>query len=173
MSTLDPFAPSEVKNMNVVGIVEAMDAAVYEIFNSASAALTSIEVADYDRLVDAADRVSGYAAVIYAGPTLDLPHSDSPAYKIEFSTEGLDFATITNHALRDIIRLYVNGWIQWSRSASADRASNYYEADYTRFTQLMVSINEMLKAYGAVEAPIDAPAHSFYERSTQTGAAGA
>lgn len=172
MSTLNPFDPSEVKNMNVVGIVEAMDAAVYEIFNSASAALTSIEAADYTRIVDAAARVSKYAEVIYAGPTLDLPHSDSPAYAIEFSTEGLDFATMQNHALRDITRLYVNGWVSWSRSASADRASNYYEADYNRFTQLMVSITEMLKAYGDMQTPADAPAHSRYERSTQSPQAG-
>ena len=171
MATLDPFSPSEVKNMNVVGIVEAMDAAVYEIMNSGSASLTSIELADYTRIVDGAARISKYAAVIYDGKTLDLPHSNDPAYKIEYSTEGMDFADIKNHGLRDIIRLYVNGWVDWSRSASADRPSNYYSADYNRFLNLMSSITDMLAAYDAGGEPMDAPAHSSYEEAKHASGA--
>jgi hypothetical protein len=163
MATLDPFSPSAVKNMNVVGIVEMMDAAVYEIMNSGSASLTSIELADYERIVAAAAKISNYAAVIYDGNTLDLPHSNDPAYTIEYSTEGMDFGDMKNHGLRDIIRLYVNGWVDWSRSASADRPSNYYPADYNRFVNLMDSINNMLSAYDAGGVPQDAPAHSSYE----------
>lgn len=171
MATLDPFSPSEVKNMNVVGIVEAMDGAVYEIMNSGSASLTSTELADYNRIVDSAARISSYAAVIYEGNTLDLPHSNDPAYEIEYTTQGMDFADIKNHGLRDIIRLYVNGWVDWSRSASADRPSNYYAADYNRFVNLMVSINDMLAAYDVGGAPQDSPAHSSYEMAKNSSGA--
>lgn len=160
---VDPWSPTSCRNMDVVGIVERWDKYTYEIMTSMSGTLNSIDEFDLERIQSYNKALRTYASVIFKSNRMDLPHTTPNMYNIQYLTQGLNFDDIKNKALRDIIRLYVNGWNQWSRSESADRSNGYEEFDYNRFLLIMDRIEGFIQSYIDEALPLDLPESSTFE----------
>jgi len=160
---LDPWVPNSVSNLNIPGIVERCDRLVYEMLESESARLNDI-LPDYiTRFQANGAGLRIYVDVIYGMKPLDLPHSYEAMYPIHYATQGVDYDAIKNPSIRDLSRLIVNGWVQWTRSESADRSNGLYEADYLRWVRILDAYDAQLKAYVIEATPMDTPATSTYE----------
>jgi len=159
----DPWEPKNCSNLNVPGIVERLDRTVYELLESESAHLNDMTADDLKRAQDNSTALRLYVDVIYKMKPLDLPHSFEAMYPIHYSTEGYDYNAVKNRIIRDLSRLMVNAWVQWTRSESADRSNGLYEADYNRWIRILDAYDVMLAEYAAEGTPIDTPANSSYE----------
>jgi hypothetical protein len=159
----DPWVPTNVSNMNIPGIVERMDRMTYEMLESEAAKLNDIPSFDIKRIQDQSAALQGYVKTIYESAPLDLPHSYEAMYPIHYATQGYDYDATKNKAIRDLARYLVNGWVQWSRSESADRSNGLYPADYNRFVALMATFDNLIDAYIKQYTPLDTPAQSQYE----------
>ena len=164
MSTItnEPWSPDSVRNMDVVGIVERWDKYAYELFTSESATLNSINQYDMDRILQYNAALRTYVDTINDSVMMDLPHSTPAMYNIKYLTQGLEYDNVKNKAIRDLIRLYVNGWLQWSRSESADKSNGFYDFDYNRFVLIMDRIDQFIAAYIEQATPQDQPESSNY-----------
>ena len=166
-----PHEPTGIKNMDIVGVVERMDRAVYDMGNNNSAETTILLMDDAFRIRDQALVIIGYAAAINEQNHMDTPHSKTP-YTIRWTTvEPLyNFDAIKNELIRDITRYYISGWEQLTRSDSADVSNKWTPNDYGRFEQAMLRVLTTIEGYiAAVEdgtLPEDIPQMSNYERST-------
>ena len=160
---LDPWVPNSVSNLNIPGIVERCDRSVYEMLESESARLNDILPDDITRFQANGQGLRTYVEVIYSMKPLDLPHSYEAMYPIHYATQGVDYDAIKNPSIRDLSRLLVNAWVQWTRSESADRSNGLYEADYNRWTRIIDAYDAQLKAYVIEATPMDTPATSSYE----------
>ena len=159
----DPWVPNSVSNLNIPGIVERCDRAVYEMLESESARLNDIVPADIERFQANGEGLRTYVDVIYSMDVLDLPHSYEAMYPIHYATQGVDYDGVKNKSIRDLTRLLVNAWVQWTRSESADRSNALYESDYNRWVKILDAYDGMLKAYVIEATPMDTPASSSYE----------
>ena len=160
---LDPWVPNSVSNLNIPGIVERCDRLVYEMLESESARLNDILADDLQRFGDNGKSLRLYVDVIYGMAPMDLPHSYEAMYPIHYATQGVDYDAIKCPSIRDLSRLIVNGWVQWTRSESADRSNGLYEADYLRWIRIITAYDNMIAAYIKEGTPIDTPATSSYE----------
>jgi hypothetical protein len=166
---LDPWEPTAVSNLNVPGIVERLDRMVYEMLEGESAHLNDLLPDDIKRLIQNSAAIQTYVKVIFEGTALDLPHSYEAMYPIHYATKGYDYDAVKNKSLRDLTRLLVNAWVQWSRSESADRSNALYEDDYIRFVRIMEAYDNMIAAYVTEATPLDTPASSQYEIISNAG----
>jgi hypothetical protein len=163
----DVWTPDAVRNMDVVGIVERIDRIIYELMESESSNLNSLEDEDMTRVTEYNSSLRTYASVVNSSTRLDLPHSYPSMYDIKYVTKGVDYAGTKNRIIRDLVRLYSNAMVHWSRSESADKSNKFYEKDYVRFLKIMDRIDGYLTAYVAEATPLDLPESSAFEdRST-------
>ena len=166
MSLTNPFEPAEVRNMDVVGIVERLDRSAFDVMEFESASLNEVTEYDLGRIRQYNAVLRTYASVINSSIDMDLPHSYPHMYQIKYITTNLDFENVKNKVLRDVVRLYANAWVQWSRSESADRSNGWMAADYERFIIIMDRMDAYLAEYAQASLPIDLPHSTTYEMST-------
>jgi len=162
----NPWSPSEVRNMDICGLVERIDRVIYETMTSESAALNELNSFDVQRQMDYSMALRTYASTMNSASVMDLPHSYPHMYKIHYVTESVDIEDIKNKGLRDIIRFYVNAMVQLSRSESADKSNAFHPADYGRFLLIMDRIDQYISSYLQSTLPLDFPKSSDYEKAS-------
>ena len=160
---LDPWQPNSVSNMNVPGIVERCDRLVYEMLESESARLNDILEDDLTRFKENGEALILYVETIYKLKPMDLPHSYEAMYPIHYATQDVDYDAVKCPSIRDLARLLVNAWVQWTRSETADKSNGLYEADYNRWVRIMEAYMSMIDSYIEQAHPLDTPATSSYE----------
>ena len=160
------WEPDHVRNMDVVGIVERIDRTIYELMESESSELNSLEEYDVKRVLDYNTALRTYADVINAANRMDLPHSYPQMYAIKYITQGVDYNGTKNRIIRDLVRYYANAMVQWSRSESADKSNGFYDADYNRFILIMDRIDGYMESYIKEATPLDLPESSAFEDRT-------
>ena len=166
----DIWTPDQVRNLDVVGVVERIDKCMYEIMESESAMLNSIEEYDLERIKSYNAALRNYTEVVYKSNRMDLPHSYPSMYQIKYLTLGkTEYDETKNKNLRDLLRLYANAMVQWSRSESADKSNGYYDADYSRFELIMDRIDGYINAYVEESTPLDWPESSTFEDAQNNG----
>jgi hypothetical protein len=162
---LDPYSPSSVRNLQIVELCESLDKAVWEMFGSTSSSLNFINPEDMVRVIRDMAAIRTQAETTKNAPRMDLPYTSPTQYPINWTTEGLDFNEVTNNGLRSLIRLLVNGWMQWSRSESADNSNGLSDYDYGRFLLIMDNVDAVIDGYLKATGPLDLPASSRYGRA--------
>ena len=160
------WEPDKVRNMDVVGAVERIDRTIYELMESESSMLNSLEEYDIERVLQYNAALRTYCAVINSANRMDLPHSYPGMFDIKYITKETDYDGTKNRIIRDLVRYYANAMVQWSRSESADKSNGFYEADYTRFLLIMDRIDAYMEAYIKEATPLDLPESSAYEDRT-------
>ena len=171
----NPFEPKTSRNMDVVGIVERIDRYAYDICKFESATQNQITEYDMARIQQYNAALRTYVATLNDANKMDLPHSFPAMYDIRYLCEdgGIDIDEIKNKAIRDIVRLYVNCWVQWSRSESADASNGFHPADYTRFLLIMDRIDYYIQSYIEQALPLDLPESSAFEDGDYRGSTSA
>ena len=160
------WTPDHVRNMDVVGVVERIDRTIYELMECESSELNSLEEYDIQRVLDYNDALRTYTKVVNEANRMDLPHSYPRFYAIKYITQGVDYNGTKNRIIRDLVRLYSNGMVQWSRSESADKSNGFYDADYNRFLLIMDRIDGYMQSYIKEATPLDLPESSAFEDRT-------
>ena len=163
MALQDPYDPDTVRNMDIVGLVERIDRYVFDMAEFESASLNEIISYDIERLEQYSRALRTYSSMISSASSMDLPHSYPHMYEIKYITKELNPDNVKNKAIRDLIRLYMNAWVQLSRSESADRSNGFMAADYDRFLLIMDRADQYLATYVQSVLPVDTPHSSSYE----------
>ena len=163
MALSNPHEPTHVRNMDVVGIVERLDRASFDVMEFESASLNEVTEYDLARIRQYNAVLRTYASVVNSATNMDLPHSYPHMYEIKYITTDLNFDNVKNKVLRDVVRLYANAWVQWSRSESADRSNGWMPSDYDRFIIIMDRLDSYLTEYAAQALPIDLPHSTTFE----------
>ena len=159
----DPWEPETVRNMDVVGMVERIDRYAFDIMAFESSSLNEITTYDLERIQSYNEALRVYGSTINSSPVMDLPHSYPHMYQITYITKEMDIANVKNKAIRDIIRMYVNNWVNWARSESADRANGWHPGDYSRFIIIMDRLDVFIQSYIGATLPLDLPKSSSFE----------
>ena len=159
----NPWEPVNVRNQDVVGAVERADRYAYDIVKFESAFINEITNFDMTRIQSYVTALRTYVNTLNEAPPTDNPHSYPGMYTIYYLTEGLDFDTCKNKALRDIIRMLVNTWVNMSRSESADKSNGYLPFDVQRWNMHLDRIDYYIKSYIDVALPLDLPESSAFE----------
>ena len=159
--------PADIRNMDVVGVCERIDRIMYEMSQSESAKLNSLEEYDIERIIQYNAALRIYVSTVNEANRMDLPHSYPAMYSIKYicSEGNIDYESTKNRIIRDLQRLYANMLVQWSRSESADKSNGFYEADYNRFILIMDRIDGYISSYIKEATPLDLPESSTYEDS--------
>jgi hypothetical protein len=159
----NPWEPKNVRNQDVVGSVERADRYAFDLIKFESAMLNDITSFDMDRIISYVNALRTYVNTLNDAPATDNPHSYPGMYTIYYLTEGVNFDDVKNKALRDIIRMLVNTWVNMSRSESADRSNGFLPFDVTRWNLHLDRIEYYIKSYIDESLPLDLPESSAFE----------
>ncbi len=159
----DPWEPKVARNMDVVGLIERIDRFAFDMVKFESAYINEVTQYDLERIRSYQSALRTYASVLNDATAMDLPHSFPAQYEIHYLTDQMDFDHVKNKTVRDIIRLYVNLWVQWSRSESADKSNGFLIFDYNRFLLIMDRIDYYIDNYTVEALPLDLPESSAFE----------
>ena len=161
----NPWEPKLVRNPDVVGSVERADRYAFDMMKFESAMLNDITTFDMARIQSYVGALRTYVNVLDAAPATDNPHSYPGQYTIYYLTDGMNFDECKNKAIRDIIRMLVNLWVNMSRAESADRSNGFLPFDVTRWNLTLDRIEYYIKAYIEEALPLDLPESSAFEDS--------
>ena len=129
----NPWEPKNIRNSDAVGAVERCDRYTYDLTKFESAIQNVITEFDMARIQSYISALRAYVNTLNSAPATDNPFSYPGMYRIEYLTENIDIdAEAKNKALRDIIRMLVQTWVNMSRSESADRSNGFEVFDVTR-----------------------------------------
>lgn len=159
----NPWEPTTVRNPDVVGAVERADRYAFDMAKFESASINEITEFDVTRILSYNSALRTYITTLNDAPATDNPHSYPGMYNVYYLTQDFDFDTVKNKAIRDIIRQYVNLWVNLSRSESADKSNGYLTFDYNRAMTHLDRIDYYIKAYIAEALPLDLPESSSFE----------
>lgn len=159
----NPWTPVDVRNMDIVGAVERADRYAFDMCRFESVMLNEITSFDITRILSYNSAMRAYVDTLAAAPATDNPHSYPGMYHIEYLTKDFDFDTVKNKGIRDIVRQYVNMWVNLSRGESADRSNGFLTFDLHRFHLHMDRIDYYINSYIQQALPIDLPESSAFE----------
>jgi hypothetical protein len=166
----NPWEPTIVNNMDVVGTVERLDRYCYDILRFESSRQNVITEFDLARIRTYIDASRIYVDTLNNAPSTDNPFSYPGQYTIVYLTKDYNFAETKNKAIRDIVRMWVNTWVNMSRSESADRSNGFSPFDVTRFNLNMDRMTYYLDQYVIESLPLDLPESSqFQDAQSNTG----
>ena len=166
--TTGPFAVTQIRNNDLVGAVERIDIAVAELARSESADSGGSQVFDRTRIDMYNKQIDEYMDYVVAVTgKVDIPHTYPTNYPIDYISNSLD-VDITNKAMRDLIRIYLQMMEQLSKSGSAGWSNGIQTHDYSRYVMIRDKIQSFLNDYVDVVTPIDMPEYNSY--STGKGA---
>jgi hypothetical protein len=157
--------PTSVANFDVAGAADRIVTFANELIASQSAKQAEFNVHDRDRSSDYLDRLESYIGVI-AQPDnpLDLPKTHPTAYPVTDFPVDEQINVIENAEVRDLVRRFKAGYVEFVHSQSKDRASGIFAADKTRLDALIENSRGII-AFGQAsvdlpENPADVPAIS-------------
>lgn len=163
----DVYDPEACKNFDVVGAVDRLDRILYELVTSESATTNDFNEFDRTRFMNNWADVNRYIKAIQAQNRLDLPHSFPAMYHFKYYTKAaepvIDWEGVKNSFVRDLCRLVVNAFVQWSRSESADQSNRFIPADEARWDLLYSRGVTMVETYANEVLPGDRPESSDFE----------
>lgn len=159
----NPWTPTTVRNPDIVGSVERADRYAYDMAKFESASINEITDFDVIRIQSYNSALRTYITTLEQAPATDNPHSYPGMYNIYYLTQDFDFDTVKNKAIRDIIRQYVNLWVNLSRSESADKSNGFLGFDYQRAMTHLDRIDYYISAYIQQALPLDLPESSSFE----------
>ena len=166
------YTPSQCRNFDVVGVVDRIDRALYELCTSESAVTNEFNEYDQVRYLTMTSEINQYIGVIQDQERLDLPHSYPAMYTYNFITqaatnpqtgEPIAWEQIKNSFVRDLARLMANALVQWSRSESADASNKFIPKDVERWNLIYDRSVAMVEKYAKEALPGDKPESSDYE----------
>jgi len=161
----DPWAPEYIYNLDLVGYAENLDGMIVEMVNSESARVEGVLEYDFDRLKSYSQKLRALITSVRSVPRADMPHSTGNVYSITYDSEGLDFGSTTNEAIRWITRWMSNMMVQATRSDSANATNGINVFDYDRQIQALDKLDAYIASYEAAAEPVDRPQFSGYERA--------
>ena len=161
----NPWEPKTVRNPDVVGSVERADRYAYDMAKFESASINEITEFDVTRILSYNNALRTYITTLNDAPATDNPHSYPGMYNVYYLTQDFDFDSVKNKAIRDIIRQYVNLWVNLSRSESADKSNGFLTFDFTRAMTHLDRIDYYINSYIKAALPIDLPESSAFEDS--------
>ena len=161
----NPWEPKSVRNPDIVGAVERADRYAFDMCRFESASINEITEFDINRILSYNSALRTYIQTLNDAPPTDNPHSYPGMYNLYYKTEAFDFDSVVNKAIRDIVRQYVNLWVNLSRSESADKSNGYLVYDYTRAMTHLDRIDYYIDSYIKQALPIDLPESSKFEDS--------
>jgi hypothetical protein len=164
----NPWEPTNVRNQDVVGAVERADRYAFDIAKFESANINEITDFDMTRIQSYMAALRGYVNTLNTAPATDNPHSYPGMYTIYYLTQGFNFDTVKNKALRDILRMLVNTWVNMSRSESADKSNGFLEFDVSRWNLHIDRIDFYIDSYIKQALPLDLPESSAFEDANRT-----
>ena len=159
------WEPKTVRNPDVVGSVERADRYAYDMAKFESASINEITEFDVTRILSYNNALRTYITTLNDAPATDNPHSYPGMYNVYYLTQDFDFDSVKNKAIRDIIRQYVNLWVNLSRSESADKSNGFLTFDFTRAMTHLDRIDYYINSYIKAALPIDLPESSAFEDS--------
>ena len=158
----NPWEPKSVRNPDIVGAVERADRYAFDMCRFESASINEITEFDINRILSYNSALRTYIQTLNDAPATDNPHSYPGMYNLYYKTESFDFDSVVNKAIRDIVRQYVNLWVNLSRSESADKSNGYQVYDYTRAMTHLDRIDYYIDSYIKQALPIDLPESSKF-----------
>ena len=161
----NPWEPTTVRNPDIVGAVERADKYAYDMCRFESASINEITEFDINRILSYNGALRVYIQTLNEAPATDNPHSYPGMYSIYYLTQDFDFDSVKNKAIRDIVRQYVNLWVNLSRSESADKSIGYLIFDYNRAMTHLDRIDFYIESYIKQALPLDLPESSAFEDS--------
>ena len=161
----NPWEPKNVRNPDIVGAVERADKYAYDMCRFESASINEITEFDQTRILSYNNALRVYITTLNEAPPTDNPHSYPGMYNIYYLTQDFDFDSVKNKAIRDIVRQYVNLWVNLSRSESADKSNGYLVFDFTRAMTHLDRIDYYISSYIDQALPLDLPESSTFEDS--------
>ena len=169
MAREDIYEPTEIRNFDVVGVVDRIDRVTYELATSESARLNEMMPDDVIRFQRMWNDVNVYITTINNLQRCDLPHAFPAMYSFGYVSKAadVDFESVKNAFVRDLCRLTTNAMIQWSRSESADASNKFLPADKDRWDRMFNRGNTMITDYIEQVKPGDHPESSNYELKTR------
>ena len=175
------YDPEACRNFDVVGVVDRINRALYELCTSESAVTNDFNQFDQGRYLTMTGEIDQYIQVIGEQERLDLPHAYPAQYHFNYITkdaqnlqtgEPIAWERIKNSFVRDLARLMANAQVQWSRSESADASNKFIPADVERWKLIYARSTAIVEKYAADVLPGDKPESSDFElgrRGIETG----
>ena len=155
---------TEMENVDLVGIIERIDEANYEMLLSQSSGLTAFRVADRARIEAYLNRAESLFTWIIGQPEVDSPQTHPILYPISYLSnkmDGPDGKAIIhdpeNKGLRDCVRMMRVWMAEMSRSASRRMPNGISKPDQDRFTSHLDKIRKYLTDYIDATQPVDLP----------------
>ena len=166
--TTGPFSVTQIRNNDLVGAIERIDICIAELARSESADSGGAQIFDRARIDMYNQQIDEYMDyVVKVTGKVDIPHTYPTDYPIDYISNSLD-VDITNKAMRDLIRLYLQMMEQLSKCGSAGWSNGIQEHDYGRYVMIRDKIASFLTDYVDVVTPVDMPEYTSY--STGKGA---
>jgi len=164
--TTGPFSVTSIRNNDLVGAVERIDICVAELAKSESADSGGSQIFDRSRIDMYNSQIDEYMDYVVAQTgKVDLPMTYPTYYDIDYISNGLD-VNITNKAMRDLLRLYLQMMEQLSKSGSAGWSNGIQEHDYNRYVMIRDKIQSFLTNYIDQVTPVDMPEYTAYRSGT-------
>jgi hypothetical protein len=168
--TTGPFSVTWMKNNDLVGAVERIDICIAELARSESADSGGAQIFDRQRIDMYNKQIDEYMDyVVSVTGKVDVPHTYPTRYDISYISNTLEHVDITNKAMRDLIRLYLQMMEQLSKSGSASWSNGIEQHDYNRYVMIRDKIQSFLTDYVDVVTPVDMPEYTSF---SQEGGAG-
>ena len=161
-----PFSVTAIRNNDLVGAIERIDIAVAELAKSESADSGGSQIYDRQRIDQYNRVIDQYMDYVVAQTgKVDVPYTYPTYYDIEYISNTLN-VDITNKAMRDLLRLYLQMMEQLSKCDSAGWSNGIQEFDYGRYVLLRDKIQSFLDNYVDQTNPIDMPEYNAYRDGT-------
>ena len=161
-----PFSVTSIRNNDLVGAVERIDICVAELARSESADSGGAQIFDRARIDMYNRQIDEYMNYVVAQTgKVDVPHTYPTYYDIDYISNELN-VDITNKAMRDLLRLYLQMMEQLSKSGSAGWSNGIQQHDYGRYVLIRDKIQAFLTDYVDVVTPVDMPEYTSYSDGT-------
>ena len=145
---------TNVQNLDVASLADAVAAYVHEIQNSQSADVPTVSPGDLGRINQYVSSTKGLLADIQSRPPLDLPQLDPNTINLNPLPEIVEMENpVTTHIVRLLRALYteaVNG-------GSGRSVSGISAPDSARLNAVIKALEDYLAGYVASYNPVDAP----------------
>lgn len=162
--------PKQIKNAEMVLIVEMLDTDIVELSLSETAGVTAFLEYDYDRLVTYSAQLRTTNDAMAAKPRADFTYSKDTTHDITYQSENLDFSKVANEHTRLFMRYFADMMMQNARCDSANARSGITEPDFNRNVIALDRLDIWLQSYQVGGTP-DTPQQSAYERAQRAGVA--
>lgn len=159
----------EVRNHDIVGLVNRIQRFLVELTKSVSADVSQFNAFDTGRLKSYLDAIEKYRQWMTAQPQLDLPETAPRGYAIpDFESTS----RVENESINDTVRLLKIMRDELVNSQSARQPAGLTAFDDFRLSAILTKLNEFISSYIEEVTPLDLPESSPMQPSSGAGNTG-